>query len=323
MKVWVYDPNMAIKKIEAAGYKLNANYLTYFAAIGDYEWVKTYLTAGISPNTRTHYDNSFPYRWDIRDFDYPIIAAAHNRHIEIFRLLIEHGANAFIENNQGETAWMIVLQQGFIEAVKLLIEKGADVNSALIFTVRNCPFEVIKLLIDKGADVNAKDNDGRTALMAAASKGSNEAVKLLIEKGADVNATSNNGRTALMAAASKGSNEAVKLLIEKGADVNATSNNGRAALMEAASKGSNEAVKLLIEKGADVNAKDNYGRTALMAAASKGSYEAVKLLIEKGADVNAKDNDGRSAYDHTYRYYDGEEVRSILRKHGGRSGSGS
>ena len=224
MKVWVYDPNMAIKKIEAAGYKLNANYLTYFAAIGDYEWVKTYLTAGISPNTRTHYDNSFPYRWDIRDFDYPIIAAAHNRHIEIFRLLIEHGANAFIENNQGETAWMIVLQQGFIEAVKLLIEKGADVNSALIFTVRNCPFEVIKLLIDKGADVNAKDN---------------------------------------------------------------------------------------------------YGRTALMAAASKGSYEAVKLLIEKGADVNAKDNDGRSAYDHTYRYYDGEEVRSILRKHGGRSGSGS
>jgi ankyrin repeat protein len=258
LKVWVYDPYMALKKIEAAGYKLNANYLTYFAAEGDYEWVKTYLIAGISPNARTHYDNSFPYRWVI-DFDYPIIAAAQNRHIEIFRLLIEHGANAFIGNNQGKTAWMIILQQGFIEAVKLLIEKGADVNSALIFTARNCPFEVIKLLIEKGADVNV------------------------------------------------------------------TSNNGRTALMEAASNGSNEAVKLLIEKGADVNAKDNDGRTALMEAASRGNYaiEIVKFLIEKGADVNAKDNDGRSAYDHTspYSYY--EEVRNILRQHGGRSGSGS
>jgi uncharacterized protein len=43
--------------------------------------------------------------------------------------------------------------------------------------------EIVKLLIEKGADVNAKNVDGVTALMFAAGEGRLEAVKLLIEKG--------------------------------------------------------------------------------------------------------------------------------------------
>jgi hypothetical protein len=47
--------------------------------------------------------------------------------------------------------------------------------------------EVVKLLIERGADVNAQDTlDGRTALMGAAHKGRDDVVKLLVEHGADL-----------------------------------------------------------------------------------------------------------------------------------------
>ena len=51
--------------------------------------------------------------------------------------------------------------------------------------------DAVKLLIDKGADVNAQDTMGWTALILAADKGNLEIVRLLIEKGADVNAQEN------------------------------------------------------------------------------------------------------------------------------------
>ena len=63
-----------------------------------------------------------------------------------------------------------------------------DLNEELLETAEEGDTEEVKLLIEKGADVDAKDWKGRTALMGAALKGHTETVKLLIEKGADVNA---------------------------------------------------------------------------------------------------------------------------------------
>ncbi len=73
--------------------------------------------------------------------------------------------------------------------------------------------EVVKLLIDKGADVNFRENE---ALKYAANMGHTDTVKLLIERGADVNAQ--DGK-ALIEAAYEGHTDTIKLLIEKGADI--------------------------------------------------------------------------------------------------------
>ena len=46
------------------------------------------------------------------------------------------------------------------------------------------PPAVVKLLIEKGADINARDNSGRTALMIASKNGHTQIVELLKAHGA-------------------------------------------------------------------------------------------------------------------------------------------
>jgi ankyrin repeat protein len=57
--------------------------------------------------------------------------------------------------------------------------------------------EAISLLLENGADVNAKDDDGRTALMAAAYNKDPKMISLLLENGADAAITDNNGKKAI------------------------------------------------------------------------------------------------------------------------------
>jgi ankyrin repeat protein len=56
---------------------------------------------------------------------------------------------------------------------------------------------VVKLLVEKGADVDTKDNYGRTPLSQAAENANKAVVKLLLEKGADVESKDINCETPL------------------------------------------------------------------------------------------------------------------------------
>ena len=83
--------------------------------------------------------------------------------------------------------------------------------------------EAVKQYLDAGADVNAKDDDGDTPLIHAASMmyraENKEIVELLITKGADVNAE-NFFCTSMHYVAALGRKEIVELLIANGANVN-------------------------------------------------------------------------------------------------------
>lgn len=93
---------------------------------------------------------------------------------------------------------MQALKNGELEEVKLLVEKGADVNFTdssgnhpLFWAVITDNFEMSKLLIDSGADVNAlnsvnEDNYAVPAIMMVPRNNNIEIMELLIDSGADV-----------------------------------------------------------------------------------------------------------------------------------------
>ena len=164
---------------------------------------------------------------------------------------------------------------------------------------------VVKVLIQKGADVNAVVDDVErgemTALHIAAARGHVEVAKVLIQNGADVNAVMIGNWTALHMAADKGHVEVAKVLIQNGPDVNAKKDKNT-ALHFAADHGHINVVKLLIQNGADVNAADKLKKTALHVAISRCNLDVVKVLGQNGVDVNAVDYKKETALDISSRF---------------------
>jgi len=90
------------------------------------------------------------------------------------------------------------------EAVRLLLERGADANAVAANETRVAPLhsataggdhESVRLLLDAGADPNSRQRGGFAPLHAAAAAGDRELVELLIESGADRAAETDDGRT--------------------------------------------------------------------------------------------------------------------------------
>ena len=77
--------------------------------------------------------------------------------------------------------------------------------------MRSGDIGAIEAYIRSGGDVNALQRGNETLLMIAAEADQHESASLLIDNGADVRASDNRGRTALMYAASAGSDPIVDL----------------------------------------------------------------------------------------------------------------
>jgi ankyrin repeat protein len=192
---------------------------------------------------------------------------------------------------EGNSLLYYAISSDCIEVVKILLDKGADINqklgenrsTPLIEEITKGNIDVFKLLLERGADVNGQTN-GITPLMVAILKDNNEMAKLLIEYGANVDLKSTTGETALLIASGKGNVDLVSLLIEKGANVNIQNLDGYSALMVASIAGKTDIVKLLIQNGANLELETpELGETALTLATANDKTEVVKLLLENGA----------------------------------------
>ncbi|KAJ5470923.1 Ankyrin repeat protein [Penicillium desertorum] len=102
--------------------------------------------------------------------------------------------------------------------------------------------EIIKLLLKKGANVNTNRGFYGNALQAALSRGHLEIIQLLLKKGTNVNTEGGWYGNALQAALSIGHIETILLLLKNGADVNTQGGRGNANL-----------ILLFLKKGADIN----------------------------------------------------------------------
>ena len=119
--------------------------------------------------------------------------------------------------------------------------------------------------------------------MAAAFAGHLDAVKVLIDAGAAVDTKDQNGRTALHAAALGGDDAIAKALLAKGADLNAEDQAGSTALTYAAANGHDRFVQMLQTAGL------KKGSEMALALAARGCYpETLAILLKSKASSNAR-----------------------------------
>ena len=215
----------------------------------------------------------------------------------------------------GATPLMDAAIAGSVDAMTVLIDKGADIDAqnpfgttALMMSATQ--IEKVRLLLGRGAKATIASKQGRTALfIAAMSDGSAPIVRLLIAKGADVNAKDAFQNTTLTAAAYGNDLDTIRLILDAGVDVNAAGVTGVTPLLGAAYHGHLAAVTLLLARGAKVNAVAHMPTlfpidapksgpialtdiTPLLAAASAAPEALIEALLDSGADIDARDGRG-------------------------------
>jgi ankyrin repeat protein len=164
---------------------------------------------------------------------------------------------------------------------------GAAADSPVADAAQRGDVDAVRSLLQRGADVNAAQGDGMSALHWAAKNGAVEMARILIYAGASPSAITRLGEyTPLLLAAESGQSAVLSTLLEGGSDVHASTSTGASALHLAAAAGRADAVAMLLQYGADVDRRESANaQTPLMWATAGNRLEAVAALLEAGADV--------------------------------------
>ncbi len=116
----------------------------------------------------------------------PFLLAAMDGNLAVMRALAAAGADLHLPTEQGTTPLMMASGLGRVPA-ETRVTEGASL-------------EAVRFLLERGADINAANGDGRTALHGAAHVRSDALVQLLADHGAAVRAGDRRGITPLMIA---------------------------------------------------------------------------------------------------------------------------
>jgi uncharacterized protein len=205
----------------------------------------------------------------------PLHLACMNQNPEIIRTLLKAGANPNNSKWTGESPLMTCANTGTTDAVKALLDQGADVNStetaqeqtALMWAAAEKHPQVVKLLIERGANINAVSKitpePEPFLVKTPGSMGQNFPSTLRFRE-------ATGGFTALLFAAQQGDLESTKILLDAGADINFATNEEGSALVIATAAGHEELAMYLLERGADPNIQDAYGLTPIHFAIHEG-----------------------------------------------------
>jgi ankyrin repeat protein len=226
------------------------------------------------------------------------------------------------------TALLFAARQGALDCVRLLLEKGADVNqtsadgsSPLLVAVQNGFYDVAVYRLDHGADPNLANVKNWTPLYLAVKNRNQES-------------------TAVPGPNKDGALDFIKIVLDRGADPNVRikadtevhqgmtslwlKEAGATPLLRAALCGDLTVVRLLLAHKADPLIPTFDHTTPLMVASGVGwsdgmlheyseeqTLELVKLLLDLGSDVKAANDHGITAL-HGAAYKGANQVVQLL-----------
>ncbi len=283
--------------------------LLFASRQGYLDIAKTLLDAGVDVNQAKGGDNTSP-----------LLIATINGHYDLGKVLLERGADPNIVSENGVAPLFAVVNlkwaqesgypqpwahldqtTGYIEFMKLLLDKGANPNARVTKKVWYSGYNF---------DLSGVDEVGATAFWRAAYGSDVEAMKLLVSYRADPYLTT---------IKPPGRPQTGDVGVREVKDVSGVPEvpiGGPAIppLQAAAGAGYGEgfaanshryapvgmlaAVTYLVEDvHADVNQRDHEGNTVLHQAATRGDNEMIQYLVSKGADVMAVNREGQTTVD--------------------------
>ena len=137
--------------------------------------------------------------------------------------------------------------------------------------------------------LHLKDQNGRTALHAAAGQRNHTIVQLLLDHGAAIDALDESDTSPLMIAAADAPVACLTTLIAMGAKCDTSSMAAGTALHWACAAGRSDTVRLLLQSEPKLlDMPDASGNTPLVLAAAQGLAGTLRLLVEAGADINKR-----------------------------------
>jgi ankyrin repeat protein len=252
----------------------------------------------------------------------PLLIAVINGHFDLAQRLVERGADVRHANAGGVTTLYAVLnvqwapksmypqprahlqqQLSYIDLMKLLLAKGADVNARLKKKVWFSGYNT---------DMSGVDEIGATPFWRAAYASDVDAMRVLVAHGADPHIPTMRPPGRPRTGDQPGYRETIADI--SGMPPVPVGGPGVPPLLAAAGVGYGEgfaanthryapsgflpAIKYLVEElGADVNAVDYEGNTAVHHAAARGDTESILYLVSKGADVTKVNREGNTTAD--------------------------
>ncbi len=243
----------------------------------------------------------------------PLVYAIEEEQFGIAKMLIEAGANLDQANQNTyylevskKSPLTAAIAKGRIELIKLLIAfkaklnaRDGNSNTPLVYAIEEGQFGIAKMLIEAGADPNTANKSkfihsfkfyDKSPLIAAVEAENKELVELLLDRGANINQSSN-AKAPLTTAIRTGNTEIADLLLARGADLSRIDENqklycGETCLMHAIKNTNVAMVEWLINHNViDLSAIDDRDNNALHILAECHDYQQDNYIKNKLSDI--------------------------------------
>ncbi|MGQ0430747.1 MAG: ankyrin repeat domain-containing protein [Gammaproteobacteria bacterium] len=244
-------------------------------------------------------------------------SVASKGNVDAARVFLEHGADVNAVDDEGAPALVLAVLKNHTAMVRFLLDSGADPTIQL--TIEGSP--TVESFVKRGEQpeirtaikqAKLRRSDSMSAWVQAIGRSDAPEMKRILAAHPEYGSSPYpGGGWPLYQAVAAGGHEAVELLLDAGAPIDAKEENGGTALMLSVIAENAELVNLLIDRGAELG-------HALTVAAGECKLDMLTLLIERGVNVNYLDQ-GTTALDHAQLM--GHDVcMKLLKKHGAKRG---